>query len=96
MQQQLSVFSMRSFRLTREKRIERVEGEQKRGEEREQTRETQGFAFARRRPHDDDEEEEEIEEEGNEFCVFTALKMEELFTIAVSLGEIVRNRGFSH
>ena len=63
---------MRSFRLTREKRIERVEGEQKRGEEREQTRETQGFAFARRRPHDDEEEEEEIEEEGNEFCVFTA------------------------
>ena len=30
------------------------------------------FAFARRRPHDDEEEEEEIEEEGNEFCVFTA------------------------
>ena len=68
----LKTVSMRSFRLTREKRIECVEGEQKRGEEREQTRETQGFAFARRRPHDDDEEEEEIEEEGNEFCVFTA------------------------
>ena len=64
---------MRSFRLTREKRIERVEGEQKRGEEREQTRETQGFAFARRRPHDDnDDDDEEEEEEGNEFCVFAA------------------------
>lgn len=64
---------MRSFRLTREKRIERVEGEQKRGEEREQTRETQGFAFARRRPHDDNDEEEE-EEEGNEFCLFVAAR----------------------
>ena len=63
---------MRSFRLTREKRIERVEGEQKRGEEREQTRETQGFAFARRRPHDDNDDDEEEEEEGNEFCVFAA------------------------
>ena len=64
---------MRSFRLTREKRIERVEGEQKRGEEREQTRETQGFAFARRRPHDDNDEEEE-EEERNEFCLFVAAR----------------------
>ena len=43
--------------MVRKERIERVKREQKRGEESEQSRETQGFALAGRRSHPASEEE---------------------------------------